>query len=57
MTSREAFGVDRAGGCRFALADALLEVKIFPGTHFYMREQEADFLHYIQKTIEGETAV
>lgn len=38
-------------------APNLLEVKIFTGTHFYMREQEADFLHYIQQTIEGETAV
>ena len=38
-------------------APNLLEVKIFPGTHFYIREQEADFLHYIQKTIEGEKAV
>ena len=35
----------------------LLEVKIFAGTHFYMREQEADFLHYIQQIIEGEKAV
>ena len=38
-------------------APNLLEVKIFTGTHFYMREQEADFLHYIQQTIEGEKAV
>ena len=38
-------------------APNLLEVKIFAGTHFYMREQEADFLHYIQQIIEGEKAV
>ncbi|MDY3014803.1 MAG: alpha/beta fold hydrolase [Evtepia sp.] len=35
----------------------LLEVKVFPGAHFYMREQEADFLCYIQQTIEGEKTV
>lgn len=38
-------------------APNLLEVKIFSGAHFYMREQEADFLHYIQQIIEGEKAV
>ena len=33
----------------------LMEIKIFSGTHFYMKEQEKDFLFYISNVIKGET--
>lgn len=55
MTPR--WGTRRNWCCGGRVHPNLLEVKIFPGTHFYMREQEADFLHYIQQIIEGEKAV
>lgn len=34
--------------------EKLTEIKIFPGTHFYMKEQEADFLQYISEVIKGD---